>query len=224
MNILRMLRPATLTLGLAISAKAALVSVPYEQNFNGYAVDGPTDFTESSTSAFTIIDYGGSKAYLARLVSTNGSHSGSVQVAGSGGQNFNVASDITRYSETNLGTATAMNISLAAAGTAATFGSTDYRVSVNYHNSTVSFLRNGVTLTTTNSGTLPSLATDNTVRVTLSGVYSSATQAQITYTVSDGTNTFTGVYDDNAALSGEYFGFRVAKNSGSGSTVARRAR
>jgi len=217
---LRMLGPATLILGLAVSAKAALVSVPYSQNFDGYAVDGPTDFTESSTSAFTIIDYSGSKAYLARLVSTNGSHSGSVQVAGSGGQNFSVASDITRYSETNLGTATAMTISLAAAGTATTFGSTEYRVSLNYHNGTVTFLRNGATTTTTNSGTLPSLATDNTVRLTLSGIYSTATQAQITYTLTDGTNTFTGVYNDSAELNGEYFGFRVAKNSGSGSTVA----
>ena len=215
-----MLTRTLVALGLTVSAKGALVSVPYGENFNGFAADGPTSFTESSTSAFSIIDYGGSKAYLARLISTNGSHSGSVQVAGSAGQDFSVASDITRYSETNLGTATAMTISLAAAGAATTFGATEYRVSLNYHNGTVSFLRNNVTLATTNSGTLPSLATDNNVRVTLSGVYSSATQAQITYTLSDGTNTFTGVYNDNSALSGEYFGFRVAKNSGSGSTIA----
>jgi len=215
---------AALSLGFSTAPLgAATVLSPYFQDFEGYTVgESTTDFAESSNAWSVAANPGGGKAMLGSI-SSSGNSSASVSVAGASGKDFTVSSTLQLSSIDPTG-ATSLNVGLAAAGSSATFGSTDYRVQLDFgggETGQVSFRRAGSDQAlTTSSGGAFTISTARVYTLTLSGVYSSPTSALITLSVTDDlNNTFTGTYQDNAALSGTNFGYRIAKN-GSTSAIA----
>lgn len=203
-----------------LPAMAATVVGPYFQNFEGYATGvTTTDFTENNDAGYVIATDGGDQVLRGRVASASYIAAG-VNVAGSAGRDFSVTTQAKLF-ELNTGTgSTNLNLSLAAAGTTSNFNGSEYRFTFDFLDGDIDVSRNGVTqvFTTTggSTGLLRTVGTSYTM--SLSGVYSSPTSVLLTMSITDGTTTFTGTFQDNAALSGEHFGYRIGRN-GTSTTI-----
>jgi hypothetical protein len=208
--------PSMAAIVLAGQSWGVVVSPVYFQNFDGYANSTTnTDFTENNNDAYLVItESGADRAFRARMQSSTAA-SAAVTVTNSEGQDFTV-STIARLAEAGP-TMNSTFFSLAGAGSLTAFGSTEYRLNVNAGTGAVTLTRNGatVTFTTTTGGALPH-SLETVYNMTLSAVYSSPTQAVVNVSVTSGASTFTGSFNDNAALVGSNFGYRIARASGDG--------
>ncbi|MGE9268027.1 MAG: PEP-CTERM sorting domain-containing protein [Verrucomicrobiales bacterium] len=210
---------------LAPAVSASIVSIPFVEDFESYATDGPTDFTESNSAAFQIQSYNGSQTYRAAIVSSASAWA-SVQAENSAGKDFSISSDFI-FNSVTQGSASAANLSLIAAATDGNFsnsGGAFYRVSMNYFNgNNFTLIRSGTALTpVSSSGVNPSLVgstTGDLYEISLDADYLSATSANLTLTIVSDAGTYVANYVDNSTISGEFFVYRVAKN-GSGSAIS----
>lgn len=198
---------------------AALVAPVYFQDFEGYT-DGETDtdFYENNNNAFVVRnDEGGDLAFVGRIAGSPNAAAW-VVVPESGGKDFTL-STVARLSEASLATSGSnMFFSLVAAGTGATPDAAStwgYRLNVSMNTGVVTLTKNatGVTFTSTTGSNILSNTIGTLYNLTLSATYTSATSALVTVTASDGTNTFSGTYTDNAAPSGTHFGYRLQRNN-----------
>lgn len=199
---------------------AATVVGPYFQDFESYATGvTATDFTENNEAGYLIATDGGDQVLRGRVASAAYIAAG-VNVAGSTAKDFSVTTQAKLF-ELNTGTgSTNLSLSLAAAGASSNFNTTGYYFTFDFLDGDIGITRNGAsqTFATTGGGTglLRTIGTSYTM--TLSGVYSSPTFVLLTMSITDGTTTFTGTFQDNTALNGEHFGYRIGRD-GTNATI-----
>lgn len=217
-NSLRLLPLFSLCLGLS---KAAVVSPVFTENFESYAHNNTTtSFYESNDAAFVAYnDTGGDIALRARIASSTSANAW-VTVPNSENQNFSI-STVARLAEAERTATTNSSLFSLGAGIPATDNSTitfNYRLNVNARTGAVTFTRSGTNVpltSTTGSATLfSSLPTVYTMSI--NATYDGLGAAIFQISVSDGTSTYTGTYNDSSALSANSFGYRVSRASGDG--------
>lgn len=205
-------------LALTSVASGALVTVPYLQDFGisnvttGGVVTA-TGITQSQSGYLSIV--GAPNAVLQAQIAGVASASGSMNTGITGPNNFTISTQIAASNLTQ-GSVTNMVFALHAAGNSI---ANTYRLNIDFLTGTVGLSKASDALTeAVASGTIPSLAVGSQLAISLSGLYLSATEVQLTGTVSNGTNTYTVTYTDSSSIyAGEYYGFSNNKGAGSAS-------
>lgn len=206
------------------SSFAALVSVPYFQDFSSITGTTSTEIataigaTQSPTGYLNLANTSTNPALRAQIASGS-TASASFNTALVGTNNFTISTRLLANTLNTGGSSVetpSMIYSLAGAG--ATNLTNTYRLNIDFLQGTIGLGKAGTALTGVGvSGTMPSLALNNQLSVSLSGVYLSASEVAITGIVSDGTNTYTLTYTDSSSIyTGDYFGFTSSKNLGAG--------
>lgn len=211
-------------------AIAAPITADYFENFNSYATGNTavTNFTETNTSAYTIVQGSvGDNQYRGTFSSSSGGASGSaaVEVTNVVGTSFRVRTNMTLAALTSASGATT-NMGLGLFGTVADFSNTSSPNS-QYRLLYTTFGSNAGKLTLTRgsattglTGTLSSASTlavevGKLLTLTADISYSGST-LNIAGTLTDGTNTITINGQDASPLTGQFFGYRTAINSTGG--------
>jgi hypothetical protein len=227
-----------LTAMVPASGSAAMVTTPYLNNFSSYGaaatagatVTSTTDFTEFNDQYMFVVSRVANDASSNVLRARNGSNGvgyASIQSDKSGGLDFSISAQVIPYELDTAGVdtsgtnnATTMAFSLVAGGVTnnfSTFSTANYRLALDWISGTVQLLRAGSSVGTA-TGTLPSFAPNAQLTFSLGAAYTSATSADLTGTVSDGTNTYTITFTDTAAYTGTYFGVRTSKDGSTNGT------
>jgi hypothetical protein len=204
------------------SLSAAVVAPIYFNDFEGASIaTTPADFAASNVHSYRVRADAApetDKALRAWLQTSTASFAW-VEVPGAQGQDFTLSATV-RADQLEVGTGGNLIFSLVAAGvgTGDNVSSWGYRLNLNYTTGDIILSKNtknvffdsitGADTISTSIGTL--------YHLTLSADYSSPTVALVTVTVSDGVNTFTGTYPDNAAPSGTYYGLRMQRSETNG--------
>jgi hypothetical protein len=218
-------------------ASAAVVTTPYLNDFSSYGsaasnatVTSDTDFSEFNGQYMFVVSRVSNDAssnVLRARNGTNGVGYASIQSDKTGGLDFTISTKVSAYELDTTGVdtsgtnnATTMAFSLVAAGSAgnySSFSTANYRLAIDWITNSVQLLRAGTSVGTA-TGTLPSFALNAQLSFSLGAVYTTGTTADLTASVSDGTNTYAISFTDNAAYTGNYFGVRTSKDGSTNGT------
>jgi hypothetical protein len=204
------------------SLSAAVVSPIYFNDFEGGAIaSNPADFATNNVNSYRIRADAApesDKALRAWLQNSTTSFAW-VEVPGAQGQDFTLSATV-RADQLEAGAEGNLIFSLVAAGvgTGDNVTSWGYRLNLNYTTGILSLSKNStpVILSTTTGSRSISTSIGTLYHLTLSADYTSSNVALVTVTASDGVNTFTGTYQDNAAPSGTYYGLRMQRSATDG--------
>jgi len=204
---------STLSIGAASLASAA-VTMPYVDNFDSTMLGQPANnFTTSGSSTSLIVDEGGGDhAYQVHLLnSANTEQAFSLlDVSSLGGmQDFSITSTVS-IAYDSVGS----SIGFSFLGSSISSPSSYYLADMNTNTGEIRIVRIGGSLTSSSSDTTTfsgfSSGTEYTMTVT--GTYSGST-LNLSYSVTDGTNTAAASASDITPLGGTYVGYRTRKNS-----------
>lgn len=217
-NSLRFLPLLPLCFGLS---KAAVVSPVFTENFESYTHENTnTSFYESNAAAFVAYnDAGGDIAMRARIASATSANAW-VTVPNSDNRDFSI-STVARLAEASPATGSNSTAFSLGAGIPTAENDTinfSYRLNVNARTGGVTFTRSGanVTLTSTTGSATLSASLQTVYTMSINATYDGLGAATFQISVSDGTSTYTGTYNDSSALAANAFGYRVVRASGDG--------
>jgi hypothetical protein len=204
------------------SLSAAVVSPIYFNDFDGETIaTTPADFAASNVHSYRVRADAAPETdkALRAWLQTSTTSFGWVEVPGAQRQDFTLSATA-RADQLEAGTGGNLIFSLVAAGVGngTNVSSWGYRLNLNYTTGVLSLSKNttGVTFTTTTGAASISTSIGTLYHLTLSADYTSSNVALVTVTASDGVNTFTGTYQDNAAPSGTYYGLRMQRSETNG--------